>query len=82
MRDPRSHDEQPVTVMWEAKAGPGRDEELLAFALSHAHRDAQVYRSADARVVVIDPSGEGLPEPGPDLLARAAHVWRFRPVPR
>jgi hypothetical protein len=70
------------TVMWEAKAAAGRDADLLAWALDHAPAPAEVFRSADARVVVIDRTGQGVPEPPVDLLARPAHVWRFRPVPR
>lgn len=70
------------TVMWEAKAAPGREEELLAFALRHADPGADIYRSADARVVVIDRTGAGLPEVPPELLARPVHVWPFEPVPR
>jgi hypothetical protein len=68
--------------MWEAKAAAGREDELLAFVLASAAAEADVYRSADARVVVIDRTGAGLPEPPADLLARPAHVWRFEPVAR
>jgi hypothetical protein len=68
--------------MWEAKAVPGREAELLSFALEHAPADADVYRSADARVVVIDHSGAGLPDPPAELLARPVHTWRFEPVRR
>jgi len=68
--------------MWEAKAVAGREQELVAFVLAHAPAGADVYRSADARVVVIDRSGQGLPDAPADLLARPAHVWRFEPVPR
>ena len=70
------------TVMWEAKAAPGREAELLAFALAHAHPGADVYRSADARVVVIDRTGSGLPDPPNELVARPVHVWGFEVVPR
>ncbi|MGN6606779.1 MAG: hypothetical protein ACTHMS_07190 [Jatrophihabitans sp.] len=70
------------TVMWEAKAEAGREDELLAFVLAEAPPDADVYRSRDQRVVVIDRTGRGLPEPPAGLLARPAHVWRFDPVPR
>src|SRR5437870_11554002 len=63
------------TAMWEAKAGPGRHDELLAFVLAHAPADADVYRSADARIVVIDHTGRGLPDPPSELLARPVHVW-------
>lgn len=70
------------TVMWEAKAVPGREADLVAFAIAHAPDGAEVYRSADARVVVIDRSGQGLPGVPPDLIARPVHVWRFEAVPR
>jgi hypothetical protein len=70
------------TLMWEAKAVPGRGAELLAWVLANAHPAADVYRSADERVVVIDNTGRDLPEAPPDLLARAPHVWRFEQVPR
>lgn len=70
------------TVMWEAKAIADRDEDLLAFALERAHPDAQVYRSADARVVVIDPTGAGLPEAPADVVARTPHVWHFQRIER
>lgn len=68
--------------MWEAKAAPGRADELLAHALAHADAQAQIYRSADERVVVIDPTGAGLPDVPADLLARPPHAWRFERVPR
>ena len=63
--------------MWEAKALPEKGDELLAWAVRHAPAGARVYRSADARVVVIDDSGAGLPDAPPELLARPAHAWRF-----
>jgi hypothetical protein len=68
--------------MWEAKAVPERAGELLAWALEHAAPSARVYRSADARVVVIDESGTGLPDAPPGLLARPPHVWPFERVAR
>jgi hypothetical protein len=68
--------------MWEAKAVPGREDDLLAFALRHAVSSADVYRSADTRVVVIDRTGAGLPDAPADLLARPVHVWTFEPVDR
>jgi hypothetical protein len=71
-----------MTVMWEAKAAPGRTDELLAYALAHADPDADVYRSADGRVVVIDPTGRGVPDVPAELIARPAHAWRFEQVPR
>jgi hypothetical protein len=73
-----------TTVMWEARSAPGRADELVAFACAHAHPSAQVYRSRgdEARVVVIDPSGAGLPDVPPHLLARPPHAWPFEPVTR
>ena len=71
-----------LTVMWEAKAAPGRAAELLAWTLEHAPPGARVYRSADGRVVVIDETGTGLPDAPPGLLARPPHAWPFEPVPR
>jgi hypothetical protein len=68
--------------MWEAKAADGRFDDLLAWTLDHAAPDAQIYRSSDNRVVVIDPGGTDLPDPPADLLARPAHAWSFTPVPR
>ena len=70
------------TLMWEAKAAPGRADELLAWTMQHAAPAAQIYRSPDDRVVVIDPTDSELPDPPADLLARPAHAWRFTPVPR
>jgi hypothetical protein len=70
------------THMWEAKAAPGRAAELLAWALEHADPAADVYRSADERVVVIDKAARGMPDAPPELLARTPHVWRFQHVRR
>jgi hypothetical protein len=70
------------TLMWEAKAADGRADELVAWALAHAPEDADLYRSADGRVVVIDATGAGLPDAPPELLARPPHVWPFEPVVR
>ncbi len=80
--DDAAHPHQPRTLMWEAKPATDRDDDLLAFALEHADPGAQVYRSADARVVVIDPTGRGLPEAPAELLARVPHVWRFERIQR
>ena len=70
------------TVMWEAKAAPERVDELLAHVLAHADPSAEVYRSRDDRVVVIDPTGRGLDDVPPELLARPPHAWPFEPVAR
>jgi hypothetical protein len=71
--------------MWEARAAYGRVEELVAFVVEHAHADADVYRSAGGqagRVVVIDPTGVGVPDVPGELVARPPHVWPFEAVPR
>ena len=68
--------------MWEVRAAPGRLDELLAWVLAHADAAADVYRSADERVVVVDRSGAGLPEAPAELTQRAPHAWRFEPVAR
>ncbi len=71
-----------TTVMWEATAAPDRLDDLLAHVLAHAEPGADVYRSRDGRVVVIDPTGSGLDDVPPELLARPPHAWSFEPVPR
>lgn len=71
-----------MTVMWEAKAASGRADELLAHVLAHADPAADVYRSSDGRVVVIDPTGRGPTDVPAELMARPAHSWRFEHVPR
>jgi hypothetical protein len=68
--------------MWEARATDGRVDDLVAWVLNSAPSAAQAYRSADGRVVVIDPTGAGLPEAPAELVARPPHVWSFEPVPR
>ena len=67
--------------MWEARAAEGRVDDLAAYAAEHAAPQAQVYRSAD-RVVVIDPTGAGLPGVPSELLARDPQVWSFDEVAR
>jgi hypothetical protein len=69
-------------LMWEVKAADGRTDDLVAYVRDHADPAADVYRSADERVVVIDPTGHGLPEVPAELVARAPHAWAFEPVPR
>ncbi|WAX58812.1 hypothetical protein M6B22_08610 [Jatrophihabitans cynanchi] len=71
------------TLMWEVRAADGRCDELVAYVRAHADPGAQVYRSADGepRVVVIDPTGSGVPDVPEELIARPAHQWRFVPVP-
>jgi hypothetical protein len=70
------------TLMWEAKAAPGRAEDLVAWAVTAADPGADIYSSADGRVVVIDRGGHPMPDAPPDLLARPPHVWPFRQVAR
>lgn len=71
-----------TTRMWEAVAATGRLDELVAWVMQHAAEAAQVYRSAEDRVVVIDPTGSGPPDAPSELLARPAHSWDFEVVPR
>ena len=73
-----------MTVMWEAKAAAGRADDLLAYVLEHADPSADVYRSAGqvGRVVVIDPTGTGIPDVPDDLVDRPPHAWPFEAVPR
>lgn len=68
--------------MWEVRAADGRQDDLLAHVLASADPAADVYRSADGRVVVIDPSGRGISDVPADLVARPPHVWPFEPVAR
>ncbi len=69
-------------LMWEVRAADGRLEELIAFVLAAVDSGAQVYRSADPepRVVVLDPSGRGVDDVPPELIARAPHAWPFERV--
>jgi len=68
--------------MWEVRAADGRCDELVAYVRAHAGPGVQVYRSAEGepRVVVIDPTGSGVPDVPGELIARPAHEWRFDPV--
>jgi hypothetical protein len=69
-------------VMWEARAAEGRLGDLIAHVHAHAAPEAQVYRGTDGspRVVVIDPTGAGVPDVPRELLARPAHQWAFEPI--
>ena len=73
-----------TVLMWEVRAAAGRLEELLHYVFGHADPAAQVYRSSsgEPRVVVIDPTGRGIPDLPDGLAARAPHSWNFEPVPR
>jgi hypothetical protein len=81
-----------VALMWEARAVPGRGEELLAWVreqpLAGRPSRREVFRAPQDRVLVItwwdapyDADLPELPEPAADLVTRAVHRWRFEPVP-
>ncbi|HZZ96560.1 MAG TPA: hypothetical protein VFE19_06085 [Jatrophihabitantaceae bacterium] len=73
-----------TTLMWEVRAAAGRLDELVAYADQHADPSALIFRAgeSDPRVVVIDPSGQGLPDVPSELVARPPHAWPFAPVDR
>lgn len=71
-----------TTMMWEAKAADGSAAALLAWVLERAAPPAAVYRGADGRIVVIDPTGAGVPAPPAELVARPPQVWPFERVDR
>ncbi len=77
-----------VALMWEARAVPGRGEDLLAWAraqeLSHAPLRRETLRAPQDRVLVLtwwdapyDADLPELPEPGGELITRPVHRWRF-----
>ncbi|MFF6976895.1 hypothetical protein ACFZAV_03895 [Streptomyces sp. NPDC008343] len=80
-----------VALMWEARAVPGRGEELLAWARAQewAVRPLrrEVFRAPEDRVLVLtwwdaayDAELPELPEPDGELVTRAVHRWRFESV--
>ncbi|MFG3075495.1 hypothetical protein [Streptomyces sp. NPDC048225] len=80
-----------VALMWEARALPGRGEELLAWAraqpLPADPVRRETLRAPQDRVLVItwwdaayDAALPELPEPDARLVARAVHRWRFESV--
>ncbi|MEU0245826.1 hypothetical protein ABZ192_16075 [Streptomyces sp. NPDC006235] len=80
-----------VAMMWEARAVPGRGEDLLAWAraqeLPRAPLRRETLRAPQDRVLVItwwdaayDAELPELPEPDGDLVIRAVHRWRFESV--
>ena len=73
-----------TVLMWEVRAAAGRLDELLQYVLGHADPAAEVYRSSagEPRVVVIDPTGRGIPDLPDGLAARAPHSWDFERVPQ
>lgn len=73
-----------ATVMWEGRAAEGRHADLIAWVDAHADPTASLFASevGEPRVVLIDPTGRGLPKAPAELVARPAHTWRFTAVPR
>ncbi|MFE0178842.1 hypothetical protein ACFWZ2_41715 [Streptomyces sp. NPDC059002] len=82
-----------VALMWEARAVEGRGEELLAWARAQRLDGTggplrrETFRAPQDRVLVItwwdaalDADLPELPEPGPELVTRAVHRWRFESV--
>lgn len=70
-------------LMWEVRVQDGRLDELIAYATQHADAGAEIYAARDPdRLVLIDPSGRGLPEVPTELVARPAHEWQFRKIAR
>ncbi|MFF9275141.1 hypothetical protein [Streptomyces griseosporeus] len=80
-----------VALMWEARAAQGRGAELLAWAraqeLAAEPLRRETFRAPEDRVLVItwwdapyDADLPELPEPGPELVTRAVHRWRFESV--
>ncbi|MFE9027413.1 hypothetical protein ACFYOA_14235 [Streptomyces iakyrus] len=80
-----------VALMWEARAVPGRGEDLLAWAraqeLSRAPLRRETLRAPQDRVLVLtwwdaplDADLPELPEPDGELISRAVHRWRFESV--
>ncbi|CAM5238262.1 hypothetical protein SVIOM342S_08947 [Streptomyces violaceorubidus] len=80
-----------VALMWEARAVPGRGEELLAWArrqeLPLRPLRRETLRAPQDRVLVVtwwdaayDAELPELPEPDGGLVARAVHRWRFESV--
>ncbi|CAL9542515.1 hypothetical protein [Streptomyces sp. NPDC057838] len=77
-----------VALMWEARAVPGRGEDLLAWAraqrLPRAPLRRETLRAPQDRVLVItwwdaprDADLPELPDPDGELVTRAVHRWRF-----
>ncbi|HZY76618.1 MAG TPA: hypothetical protein VFE40_09890 [Jatrophihabitantaceae bacterium] len=71
-------------LIWEVRAADGRLDELVDHVRAHAAPDAQLFRAdrGDPRVVVIDPSGRGVPDVPSELIARPPHEWWFETVAR
>lgn len=90
MSEPTPHASIADTLMWEARAQPGRLEALLRWvdetALPRLRddpecRDVDVYIGGQDRAVLIvryRSAVANLPEPPADLLSRPVHQWPFR----
>ncbi|MEE1756063.1 hypothetical protein [Streptomyces sp. SP18CS02] len=77
-----------VTLMWEARAEPGRGAELLEWAraqeLPERPLRRETFTAPQDRVLVMtwwdapyDAGLPELPEPAAGLVVRAVHRWRF-----
>ena len=80
-----------VALMWEARAVPGRGEDLLTWAraqrLPAEPLRREFLRAPQDRVLVLtwwdadyDAELPELPEPDGELVTRAVHRWRFESV--
>ncbi|MFJ4819977.1 hypothetical protein [Streptomyces sp. NPDC088801] len=80
-----------VALMWEARAVPGRGEDLLAWAraqeLPHEPLRRETLRAPQDRVLILtwwdaplDADLPELPEPDEELVTRPVHRWRFESV--
>ncbi|PNG18920.1 hypothetical protein [Streptomyces cahuitamycinicus] len=80
-----------VALMWEARAVPGRGEDLLAWAraqeLPREPLRRETLRAPQDRVLVLtwwdaplDADLPELPEPDGELITRSVHRWRFESV--
>jgi hypothetical protein len=69
--------------MWEVRAAEGRLDELVAYAIKNADPAAEIYAANDpARLVLIDPSGRGLPDVPAEFVGRTPNEWQFRKLAR
>jgi hypothetical protein len=69
--------------MWEVRAAEGRLDDLITYAQQHADLSAEIYAANEPdRLVLIDPSGQGLPDVPTELVARPPHEWSFTKLER
>lgn len=72
-----------VVLMWEVRATESRLAELVEWLRTHAHTDAQIFRSDEqSRVVVIAENLDAIADVPGELLARPAQLWPFDRVHR